>query len=173
MKNEFSTAWKSSKQPRKQIKYLVNAPIHLKKKMLGGNLSKELRKKHEIRTIPLRKGDTVKVMRGKYKGQKGKIVTVNVNDSKIEVEGIQVKKQDGSKVNVGLKPSNLQITELNTEDKKRNKFLRKSGKTETKTEEDKESKPETKKEIKTEKKTNMKPKKKSASKKAEVKKNVS
>ena len=38
---------------------------------------------------------------------------------KITIEGIQVKKLDGSKVNVNLRPSNLQIIELNLEDKKR------------------------------------------------------
>ena len=42
---------------------------------------------------------------------------------KVFIEGIQVKKQDGSKVNVKLQPSNLQIIELNTEDKKRLKRI--------------------------------------------------
>ncbi|MEX0919989.1 MAG: 50S ribosomal protein L24 [Candidatus Pacearchaeota archaeon] len=150
MKSEFSKAWKSSKQPRKQIKYLVNAPIHIKRKMLGGNLSKDLRKKYEKRTIPLKKGDSVKVMRGKYKGQKGKIAGVDVANMRIEIEGIQVKKQDGSKVNAGLKHSNLQITELNLEGKKRNKVFRKDGK--------KEDKPETKPNVKQEEKKETKAK---------------
>ena len=39
--------------------------------------------------------------------------------SKIIVEGIQVQKLDGSKVNFPLKASNLQIVELNLDDKKR------------------------------------------------------
>ena len=39
--------------------------------------------------------------------------------SKVIIEGIQVKKQDGSKANVKMIPSNLQIIELNLEDKKR------------------------------------------------------
>ncbi len=151
MKNEFNTSWKSSKQPRKQIKYSVNAPIHLKRKMLGVNLSKDLRKKYDKRTVPLKKGDTVKVMRGKYKGQKGKIVNINVGNMRIEIEGIQVKKQDGSKVNVGLKPSNLQIMELNTENKKRNKILRKpETKAPEKQSEEKETKTEGVKDVKNE-----------------------
>ena len=62
MRNKFSTAWKASKQPRKQRKYLANAPLHLKKKFVSANLSKELRKKHEKRSLPLRKGDTVKAI---------------------------------------------------------------------------------------------------------------
>jgi large subunit ribosomal protein L24 len=119
MKKEFSTAWKKSKQPRKQRKYLAKAPIHIRKKFVGVNLTKELRKKYGKRSISIRKGDKAKVKRGKYKGKTGKVTKVDLKNSKVIIEGIQVKKQDGSKVNVKLQPSNLQITELNLEDKKR------------------------------------------------------
>lgn len=119
MKKKFSTKWKASKQPRKQKKYLANAPLHIKKRFVSVNLSKELRTKHGKRNIPVRKGDSVKIVRGKFKGKKGKITKVNLKISKVNVEGIQVKKQDGSKVDIKLQPSNLQIIELNLEDRKR------------------------------------------------------
>jgi large subunit ribosomal protein L24 len=125
MRKKFSTMWKSSKQPRKQRKYIANAPLHIKRKLMSVNLSKELRKKYQKRSVPLRKKDTVKIMRGKFKGKKGKIIKVLLKTQKVEVEGIQIKKQDGSKVNIKLRPSNLQIIELNVEDKKRNKALSK------------------------------------------------
>lgn len=125
MKKKFSGSWKSSKKPRKQRKYRANAPIHIKRKMMGTNLSKNLRKKIGKRSIQTKKGDAVKVMRGKFKGKTGKIVKVLTKNSWVEIEGIQVKKQDGSKVNVKFRPSNLQITELNLDDKRRNKSLRK------------------------------------------------
>lgn len=112
MKKEFSTHWKGSKQPRKQRKYLANAPLHLRKKFVSINLSKELRKKVGKRNIPAKKGDKVKVFSGKFKGKTGKILIVNLKTSKIIVEDIQVKKQDGSKASVKLQPSNLQIIEL-------------------------------------------------------------
>ena len=91
--------------------------------MLSANLSKDLRKTHGRRNITLRKGDLVKIMRGKFKGKQGKITEVKTKLSKVYVEGIQVKKQDGSKANISLKPSNLQIIELNTSDKKRLKRI--------------------------------------------------
>ncbi|HNZ52262.1 MAG: 50S ribosomal protein L24P [Candidatus Diapherotrites archaeon ADurb.Bin253] len=112
MKKKFSTHWKSSKQPRKKRKYVANAPLHLRKKFVSINLSKELRKKTNKRNIPAKKGDKVKICVGKFKGKTGKILTVNLKTSKIIVEEIQVKKQDGSKVNFKLQPSNLQIIEL-------------------------------------------------------------
>lgn len=119
MKKEFSTAWKASKQPKKQRKYIAKAPLHLKRKFVGTNLSKELRKKYGIRSIPVRKEDIVKVMRGKFKKKQGKVLEVSLKKKRIAIEGVQVKKQDGSKVNVFLRPSILQIVELYLDDKKR------------------------------------------------------
>ncbi len=139
MKKEFSTSWKSSRQPKKQRKYLFNAPLHLRRKFISSNFSKELRKKYGKRSLPLRKGDIVKIMRGKFRGKKGKIMKIKLKTQKIEIEGIQVKKQDGSKVNIPLRASNLQIIELNLEDKKRNKVLKK-GTEGKRTEKKKESK---------------------------------
>ena len=132
MKNKFSKHWKSSKQPRKQRKYAANAPLHLKRKLLSVNLSKELRKKFKKRNMVVRKGDTVKVMIGKFKKKTGKIMEVNVKRSKVIIEGITVKKQDGSKANIKMRPSNLQIIELNLDDKKRMKTTKEEKKSESK-----------------------------------------
>jgi len=125
MKKKFSTKWKSSKQTRKQRKYRANAPKHLKRKMLSSNLSKELRKKYKKRNESLHKGDIVIVMRGKFKKKKGKISEINLSKIKVAVEGVQTQKRDGTKVNVFLDPSNLQIQELNTDDKRRMKRIKK------------------------------------------------
>lgn len=143
MKKEFSTSWKASKQPRKQRKYLAKAPLHLRKKFLSINLSKELRKKYEKRNFPVRKGDTVKVMKGKFNKKQGKITGIYYKKSKVIIENIQVKKQDGSKVNVKFQPSNLQIIELNLEDKKRLDILQRKVK-KTKKHEEKIAKQEEK-----------------------------
>src|SRR3990172_7494735 len=118
-KNKFSTSWRTSKRPGKQRKYKARMPMHLRRKLLGANLSKELRKKYGKRSMPLKKGDVVKVMRGKFSKKTGKIIAVNGKRLKVEIEGLQIKKQDGSKANIRFTPSILQITELNTEDKKR------------------------------------------------------
>lgn len=134
MRKKFSKKWKSSKQPRKQRKYLAKAPLHIKRKFLSVNLSKELRKKHGKKSLPLRKGDKVKIMRGKYKKKQGKISQVKIKQLKIYVDGIQIKKQDGSKVNVPLRASNLQIIELNLDDKRR---FKEKGKEKTKQTKDK------------------------------------
>lgn len=123
MKKDFSTAWKGSSQIRKQRKYLAKAPLHIKHKMMSANLSKELRKKYGKRNFPVRKGDEVKIMRGKFKGKTGKINVVKKIERKVSVEGIQVKKKDGSKVDIYFDASNLQIRKLELNDKKRIKAI--------------------------------------------------
>lgn len=90
---------------------------------MSANLSKELRIKYRKRSLPLRKGDMVKIMRGKFRKKTGKIAVVDAKKMRTEIEGIQIKKQDGSKVNVKFNPSFLQVTELNLEDRKRNEAL--------------------------------------------------
>jgi len=137
MKRKFSTKWKASKQPRKQKKYAMNAPLHLRRKFLSANLSKDLRKKQGKRSMTLRKGDVVKIMRGKFKNQQGKITEIKTKTEKIYIEKIQVKKRDGSSVNVPLKASNLQIIELNAEDRKR---MKKKSENQTEKKESKEKK---------------------------------
>lgn len=112
MNKKFSTAWKGSKRPGKQRKYKANAPLHIKGKFVSVNLAKPLRKTVGKRNIQIRKNDKVKIMRGKFKGKEGKVLSVRVKYGKVYVEGIQVTKMDNSKANVPLKPSNLQIIEM-------------------------------------------------------------
>jgi large subunit ribosomal protein L24 len=119
MKQKFSTAWKASKQPRKQRKYLANAPKHIKRKFLCSTLTKELRKKHNTRNIEVRKGDEVEVMRGKFAGKKGKVTEINMKKMMIAIDGIQMTKRDGTKVNRWIVPSKARIISLNADDKKR------------------------------------------------------
>ena len=133
MKNKFSKNWIGSKKPRKQRKYRVNAPLHIKHKMISANLKKELRKKYGKRNFPLRKGDSVKIMLGEFKKKIGKISSVDLKKLRVSIEGIQRTKKDGTKVNVWFDPSNLQIQELDLNDKKRIRALeRKAGKKEVK-----------------------------------------
>ena len=123
MKNKFSISWKSSKQPRKQRKYRYNSPLHVKQKFMRSLLSTELRKKYGKRNFSLRKGDKVKIMRGQFKKQEGKIDKVDLKKTKVYVSGIEITKKDGTKTAYPINPSNLMITELDLEDKMRRKIM--------------------------------------------------
>ena len=117
-RKKFNPNWKASGQTRKQRKYIANAPLHRKRKMIASNLSKELRKKLKQRSEVLKKGDKVKIMRGEFTGKEGKILEIITKQKKVIIEGIQRKKQDSSKVNIKMQPSNLQIIELASRENK-------------------------------------------------------
>lgn len=112
-----------SKKPRKQRKFLYKAPLHLRRKMLSAHLSKELREKYKRRSLPVRKGDEVEIMRGEFKGKRGKITKVDLKNYKVYIEGITRKKTTGELVQVPIHPSNLKLINLNLEDEKRKKIL--------------------------------------------------
>ncbi len=86
---------------------------------MGAMLSPELREKHGIKSIPLRVGDTVKVLRGDHKGKEGKVAKVDLKKMVITVDGVSVTKADGTEVPRPVQPSNVMITKLEIKDEKR------------------------------------------------------
>jgi len=119
MKSEFSTAWASSSQPRKQHKFMHNAPLHVRNRFLSAHLSDALQEKYGKRTATVRKGDEVLIMRGSFKKKIAKVNNVDIKKTRVTLEGINRSKKDGSKVNVYFHPSVLQINTLNADDKER------------------------------------------------------
>ncbi|MEK6874829.1 MAG: 50S ribosomal protein L24 [Nanoarchaeota archaeon] len=119
---KFSKSWKSSKDPGKQRKYKAQSPHHIKHTFLSAHLSKELRILHKHRSLPIRKGDTVKIMRGNHKGKSGVVERVNTKRFVAYINGIEMTKRDGSKSFIPTITSNVLITAL-TEDKRRFKKI--------------------------------------------------
>ena len=147
----FSTAWVSSKKPNKQRKYRYNAPLSIRGSFLNVHLSKELRTKYGIRALRVRTGDKVRIMRGQFKKQEGKIEEVNVKRLKVYIAKIEHVKRDGTKARYPIEPSNLLLVELNTDDKQRMAGLKKETK-EGKVVAEKVAKPKAEAKPKTEKK---------------------
>ena len=123
MKKKFSRAWIRSKQARKQRKYRYNAPLHIKQKFVHAHLSKELRKKYKTRALGLKTGDKVRIARGQFKKKTGVVDKIDLKKSKVFVRGIEVIRKDGTKVFFPLEPSNLIITEINIDDRKRSNII--------------------------------------------------
>lgn len=91
------------------------------------NLSKELRDQHEKRSIPIKKGDTVQVMRGDFKDHEGKVEKIDLKNYKVFVEGASVQKPDGNMIYHPMHPSNLVIVELDLDDDERNDIMERKG----------------------------------------------
>ncbi|MBN2250553.1 MAG: 50S ribosomal protein L24 [Candidatus Altiarchaeota archaeon] len=112
-----------SKKPGKQKKWRACAPPNRRQKMVGASLSRELREKYGRRSLPIRKGDKVKVVKGDFSGFSGEVTKVMHTTYKINVGGINIKKADGTDVPKSLDPSNVTITELYLEDRERRGLL--------------------------------------------------
>ena len=110
-------------KPSKQRKMLFQAPAHLRRKFLAAPLSAELKASRGIKTLPVRSGDTVRIVRGDHKGFEGKISSVNRKQYRIYVEGLTREKVDGTTIFVAIHPSKVLLTNLNLDDKWRKQRL--------------------------------------------------
>ena len=129
-----------SMKPRKQRKHMYNAPLHVKRKFVAAHLDENLLLKYDKRAVPVVKGDTVRVMRGSFRGHEDKIVKVNVKKRFIEIEGITMSKADGNKIAKPIHSSNVIITKLNLTDKWRRRKLERGLSEDTKKEIEAEAK---------------------------------
>jgi large subunit ribosomal protein L24 len=128
-----------STKPGKQKKEMYNSPLHKKRKWISAHLEENLLLKYDKRAISVIKGDTIKVMRGSFRGHEDKVVRVNVKKWNVEIEGITMSKADGNKIAKPIHPSNVMITKLNLTDKWRRKKLERGLSEETKKEIEKEA----------------------------------
>lgn len=112
-----------SSQPRKQRKELFNMSLHRRRKLLTAPLSKELRRQYGIKRLPVRKDDVVMIVRGDFKGIRGRVVRVDLKKARIFVEGATRKNSRGDTVYYPIHPSKVVIVELNTSDERRKKVI--------------------------------------------------
>jgi len=96
---------------------LYKASKHLLSKQLGSHLAKDLKEKHHCKSMRVIEGDSVKVLRGEFKGIEGKVTKVSTEKRGIAIEGIKREKLKGGNVDIYIHPSNVVITSLNLEDK--------------------------------------------------------
>lgn len=109
----------TSSQPRRQRKFRYTAPLHIKSKFLNAPLSADLQKEHDLGTLRVIEGDTVKIMRGDHAGTEGKIREVDVKHESVIVDGVFEVKADGKEVPRRIHASNVLITKLNLDDERR------------------------------------------------------
>lgn len=110
-------ATKQVKDPRKQRKRLYNAPAHLRHKLMAAPLSPELVSSKGVKALPVRKGDTVRVVRGDHLGFEGKVSRVDLKRYRIFLEGLTREKVDGTNIFVSVHPSKVIIKNLKLDDK--------------------------------------------------------
>jgi len=106
-----------SSKPSKRRAALYNTPIHRIRKLLSASLSTELKTSQGRNSYPVRKGDTVKILRGDFAGIEGKITRVDTKKQRLFVEGVSRETVAGTSTNVSVHSSKVTITKLNLDDK--------------------------------------------------------
>jgi large subunit ribosomal protein L26e len=97
---------------RVQRKLQLGAPSSVKRKLMSSHLNKSLREQYKIRSLPIKRGDEVKILKGKAKGKSGKVVQVYRKRNVIYVDKVQRDKQNGQTVFLPIKPSYCVIEKL-------------------------------------------------------------
>lgn len=94
---------------------------------VSSNLSDDLRKQYNMRSTSVIKGDTVKIMRGEYKGVEGKVEKINTIKGRLSIEGVQREKIKGGQVKVQIHASNVVISSLKLDDDYRKNKIENKG----------------------------------------------
>jgi ribosomal protein uL24 len=139
-------------------KNYYKARLHEKTKRMHVHLSKELRAKlkRKRRSLLLREGDRVRIMRGPDRGKTAKVVRVSHLSMKVYCEGLVLRNAKGREVPKALQPSNLLLVGLEQTKERKEAFAEEAF---VKKEEKKvEPKPESKTEPRAEPKTEAEPK---------------
>ena len=105
------------KPTKMRNKMIYRATFQTRSKQLGSQLSKDLRKKYGKRSVRVNEGDSIKIVRGEFKGVDGKIGKISPQKNSVTIEGIKKEKTKGDKFDVYIHTSNLLVTSLNTENR--------------------------------------------------------
>ncbi len=113
-----------SRLPRKQRKAVFTADQFARRRFLTVPLSRELRRKYGRRQLPVRKGDTVRVISGSYEGQEERVAKVSTRNRSVTLDNITTKKGDQKLKPLPIRPNHLLLTRLNLTDPWRRRILR-------------------------------------------------
>jgi large subunit ribosomal protein L24 len=130
-------------KPTKMRNRLIYRASHvLKSKQVSSHLSEELKKKFSKNSIRIVEGDSVKIVRGEFKGVDGKVSKISIQKNSLVIEGVKKEKTKGEKFDVHIHSSNVIVTGLNTDDKWRTSKLEGKKPSKSKTAPSKETKEE-------------------------------
>ncbi|HYK93826.1 MAG TPA: 50S ribosomal protein L24 [Thermoplasmata archaeon] len=114
----------ASRQPRRQRKALFTADTFERRRRMSVPLSKELRTRYGRRSIPVRKGDTVRILSGSYVGREERVAKVDRRSYSLTLDNVTGKTADAKLKPLPIRPSHLVVTRLNLSDPWRRRVLR-------------------------------------------------
>ena len=106
----------SPKSPRKQRRRVYKSPLHVRKNMLKCRLDEFLQEEYGMRSMVIKKGDLVRIMRGQFRDTEGKVTAVDYRAIRVHLENATVTRADGKEANIPIHPSNLMLVKLELDD---------------------------------------------------------
>ncbi|TET91259.1 MAG: 50S ribosomal protein L24 [Methanomassiliicoccales archaeon] len=117
--NDSVRTMTKTKKPGKQRKRQWEAPLHQKRKMMRAHLAPKYLEAGKRRSFTIRKGDLVRIMRGEFKDEEGKVEKVDLAKMVITIEKITQAKADESQAARQIHPSNVMIIKPDMSDRRR------------------------------------------------------
>ncbi|HZY70742.1 MAG TPA: 50S ribosomal protein L24 [Thermoplasmata archaeon] len=113
-----------SRLPRKQRLAVFEAPTSVRRKRMAVLLSRDLRTRYGRRQLPIRKGDTARVIRGSYIGREERVAKVDRRSYSVTLDNITVKTGEAKLKPLPIRTSALVLTRLNLSDPWRRRVLK-------------------------------------------------
>lgn len=112
-----------STQPRKQRRAMFQASPFDRHRQLTVSLSRDLRGRYKRRALPLRKGDTVRIVSGSFKGREERVSKVDMRSLRVTLDNVTIKKVDQKLKPLPIRTNHLILTRLNLADPWRRRIL--------------------------------------------------
>ena len=114
----------SPHSPRRQRKALYTATPRERRMRMTVPLSRELRSRFHRRSLPLRKGDTVRVLSGSFEGREERVARVDRRGYRVTLDNVTLKTADEKMKPLALGVGHLVITRLNLSDPWRRRAMK-------------------------------------------------
>ena len=113
-----------SPQPRRQRKAVFTAYLFERHRKMAVPLSRELRQRYGRRQVPVRKGDTVRILSGSYVGREERVARVDLRGYSVTLDNVTGKTADAKLKPLPIRPSHILLVRLNLSDPWRRRLLK-------------------------------------------------
>lgn len=113
----------SPHSPRRQRKAVYEASTFERRVLMTVPLSRELRRRFQRRSVPVRKGDTVRVMSGSFIGREERVAKIDRRGYSVTLDNVTLKTGESKLKPLAIRTSHLVLTKLNLADAWRRRTL--------------------------------------------------
>jgi large subunit ribosomal protein L24 len=93
--------------------------MHERKKMLKARLDEFLQEEYGLRSLVIKKGDLVRIMRGQFRDTESKVTLVSYKKGIVYLDNTTITKADGKEAVVPIHPSNLMLVKLEMDEERK------------------------------------------------------